>query len=575
MSTSCINKLPRRLAGAMASFGIATAGAAIHVDARATGAADGSSWQDAFPTLQAALVAAPTGGEIWVAAGIYQPDRGPARTSGSPAHTFQLGRGIRLLGGFAGSEVSAGERNPALHPTILSGDLGGDDLDPDGDGIRSHPTEIQGVNTWIVITCDPGEQSPQAIDGFVVTGADSRGAPESLGSALVASATSVSVTDCRFSGNRAHAGGAVFVEGGTPAFRGCKFTGNQGGIAGALLNMFGQPLIERCLFAGNEAVDDGGAGGALIHYSYSKPLRSVPVTIDCVFSGNIADYGGAVGTSEHTDPLFINCTFAGNDAAIAGGAISNASGAGPVFVNCIIAGNRAGGSAAGPGASVAPNGSSTIRFRHSLVSGSGGSSVWNPAIGIDQGSNLDADPRFVSPVATSPSSGGDYRLLTGSPAIDHGDNSVVTSGTDLAGRPRTGGSAVDAGAYEGGYVTFSHLFPTLDPDADDNANGLANFIDYVSGADPRAAADPALRPFLEASGGEWHYHFTLRDGAADAGYDVQRSADLDSWDLLREGRDYEVTSVVAQPGRKAMTLRISPSPGAPSACFWRIDFPGS
>jgi hypothetical protein len=558
----------------MAGYGIATAAAAIHVDARASGAADGSSWQDAFPTLQAALAAAPAQGEIWVAGGIYHPDRGPGQTLGNAAQTFRLGRGIRLLGGFSGSETEADDRNPGLHPTILSGDLGADDLDPDHDGVRSHPSEIQGVNSAVVITCDPDDDGPPSMDGFVVTGGDSLILPGHLGSALVANRSFVTVTACRFVGNRAQGGGAVFVEGGSPVFRGCTFAGNRGGIAGALLNMNGEPLIDRCRFIGNEATQEDGTGGALIHYSYGGLSRTVPVTINSLFSGNRAAVGGAVLTSEDTDPLFINCTFAGNEASVAGGAVFNAANAGPGFLNCVFSGNRAAGSTAGPGASLASN-AGPARFRHSVIAGSGGSSAWNPAIGMDEGSNLDADPRFVSPAAAAPSTGGDYRLLAGSPAIDHGDDSVAPPGSDLAGRPRVQGAPVDAGAYEGGHVTFGHLFPDLDPAADDNGNGLVNFIDYIGGADPRAAPDPAVLPALEFSGGGWTYRFMLRDLAGDGGYQVQCSDDLETWERLREGKDYQIISRQALPGRVLLTLRFFPPPVRSAACFWRLDFPGS
>lgn len=50
--------------------------------------------------------------------------------------------------------------------------------------------------------------------------------------------------------------------------------------------------------------------------------------------------------------------------------------------------------------------------------------------------NLDADPRFVAPVAASsaPTTTGDYRLQFGSPAID-GNSLSVTVATDLDGKP--------------------------------------------------------------------------------------------------------------------------------------------
>ena len=53
----------------------------IYVDAGALGSNDGSSWQDAYTYLHDALADAnslPNPPEIWVAQGIYRPDRSTA-----------------------------------------------------------------------------------------------------------------------------------------------------------------------------------------------------------------------------------------------------------------------------------------------------------------------------------------------------------------------------------------------------------------------------------------------------------------------------------------------------------------
>ncbi len=104
---------------------LALAQGTIYVDVDATGANDGSSWEDAYTTLQPALDEAVAGDEIWVAAGTYKPtyecDPGNPRSA-----TFQLKNGVALYGGFDPSvgDTEFGDRDWAANATILSGDLG-------------------------------------------------------------------------------------------------------------------------------------------------------------------------------------------------------------------------------------------------------------------------------------------------------------------------------------------------------------------------------------------------------------------------------------------------------------------
>ena len=63
----------------------------IYVDDDA-GGGSGTSWANAFNNLQAAIGAAMSGDEIWVAKGVYKP--GTSRDD-----TFNLGTGVNLYGG--------------------------------------------------------------------------------------------------------------------------------------------------------------------------------------------------------------------------------------------------------------------------------------------------------------------------------------------------------------------------------------------------------------------------------------------------------------------------------------------
>ncbi len=145
------------LAGAAAMNGGA---AIVHVRADAPLGGDGSSWTSALRDLQAAL-AVPTASEIWIAEGTYRPDQ----ASGIRSMSFDLEAGTILRGGFAGWESSPGERVPGLHPTVLSGDLLGNDLPGFGNVAD---------NSFHVITLfDPG--APVLLDGVTIRSGNANG----------------------------------------------------------------------------------------------------------------------------------------------------------------------------------------------------------------------------------------------------------------------------------------------------------------------------------------------------------------------------------------------------------------
>ena len=98
------------------------------VSADATGAGDGTSWEDAFVHPVDALAIAQAGEQIWVAEGTY----GPAVEG--QAFALDLVEDVALFGGFDGTELDLLDRAGTFDDTIITGDfLGNDDVsDPDG-----------------------------------------------------------------------------------------------------------------------------------------------------------------------------------------------------------------------------------------------------------------------------------------------------------------------------------------------------------------------------------------------------------------------------------------------------------
>ena len=80
--------------------------AIIYVDANAMGSDNGTSWANAYVSLQSALAAASSGDEIWIAQGVYIPsvalDIDGVSGVETREKTFEVPSGVALYGGFAG-----------------------------------------------------------------------------------------------------------------------------------------------------------------------------------------------------------------------------------------------------------------------------------------------------------------------------------------------------------------------------------------------------------------------------------------------------------------------------------------
>lgn len=365
---------------------------------------DGKSWGQAFVTLAKALVEATGNDQIWIRAGTYTPTAGTDRT-GSFTVTGE-DDGLKIYGGFAGTESTLDERDLSANETILSGDI----------GTRGDASD----NSYHVVEFDGTTEGP-------------------ITSATVLSDVTVTAGNADGPSPDNRGGGLYCVGNGS---------GNEC-----------SPTIRNVVFAENAAA----AGGAI--YNFGEGGTSSPQITNVVFAGNTATlFGGAIlnngnngGTSS---PQITNATFSGNTADDKGGALYNSGSSGtsaPTLTNAVLYGNTASN-----GGDEVYNLSATPTIAHSLVQGSGGSGSWNTSFGTDGGNNIDADPQFVN---ESDPDGADDTFATGndgllvgpsSPTVDAGDNSAIQSGitTDLLGTTRTqdgdgdGTATGSLGAYE-------------------------------------------------------------------------------------------------------------------------------
>ncbi len=443
----------------------------FYVNASASPGGDGLTWAAAFDNLQDALDLAcfcadgQNVPEIHVMEGTYYPSR-EFDTDGSGGSdprevTFYINKNLKLYGGYYPISNSV-LRNWKTHPTILSGDIG-DTGDPSDNSSRVMIIDGENSIADIDSTC--------VIDGFTIQNGNANTFANSGGGIYMngegfATIVNPVIRNCTFKDNNASAsGGALY------------FSANRGEVS---------PWLENCSFINNKSNFQGGAIWSL---GFSGGMSN-PKIISCTFSNNTSSEGGAIQLLAQrgvVKPLIINSIFSNNQAPD-GSVIWVESQAGfnidatcsPVITNCTFANN-------GDDAQEA-----TIHFNSSSFDNSGKSTIdaqihnsifWNNGqeIIVDpidpsdmesvadvtiinslledaaqdgdidaiagttfMGVNLDAYPMFQD------SMNGDFSLMTGSPAIDAGDNSLVQSVYDITGSTPRIMNQVDMGAYEFG-----------------------------------------------------------------------------------------------------------------------------
>ncbi|HMN97729.1 MAG TPA: hypothetical protein PKC43_13050, partial [Phycisphaerales bacterium] len=243
---------------------VASHGVEIFVDPSATGADDGTSWTDAFVSLQSALGAADTDDEVWIKAGVYKPTSGSDRSE-----SFVVG-GFPVYGGFAGTESATNQRNLSMYETVLIGDLSGNDTANFGN---------RADNSYHIVTIVGGESELSILYGLTIRGGNADGDffdDNSYGGGVFVGGLhsgEIKVfirTQCRIEDNSAdRAGGGVATgKGAGVELRDSLISGNRtlGDDSGAYFGGGGvstESLIAtRCRFEGNVSFD--GPGGALM-----------------------------------------------------------------------------------------------------------------------------------------------------------------------------------------------------------------------------------------------------------------------------------------------------------------------
>jgi hypothetical protein len=367
-----------------------------------------------YLTIQEAINRSWDGGTVWVADGTYG------------------GEGNRDID-FKGRAITVRSENGPDNCII---DCGGTETEPHrGFVLRS------------------GEGADSIVAGFTITNGFTIGG----GGMYNGLSSSATVINCVFIANSASSrgGGMYNGLGSSPTVTNCTFRGNSAANAGGGMGNeeHSRPTVIGCTFSGNAAVSGGGMG---------NEERSRPTVIGCTFSGNAAVSGGGMSSWDFSSPSLFNCIFSGN-VAVRGGGMNNGEHSRPGLFNCTIYGNwadKGGGGIYGdenrltltncvlwansPDQVFLNDATATITY--SDVQGG-----W-----LGDG-NIDKDPCFIE-AGFKDFNGlwveGDYHLLSPSLCIDAGDPNYIVepNETDLGGRARVVGDAIDMGAYEADYV---------------------------------------------------------------------------------------------------------------------------
>ncbi|MCB9336498.1 MAG: right-handed parallel beta-helix repeat-containing protein [Lewinellaceae bacterium] len=428
-------------------------GNVLYVNANATGANNGTSWENAYTELQGALNnPCPGITEIWVAAGTYKPTSGTDRTI-----SFVMKNGLAFLGGFPNTgNPGIGDRNWTANVTILSGDI-------DGDNTLAN-------NSYHVISNNGnGLNNTAILDGFTITGGNADGTGIDIhGGGMYNAGSSPTVNNCSFSGNSGVTGGGISnSNGSSPTVSNCSFSGNSVTTnGGGMSNSYSAPTLTNCSFSGNSAANIGGGmynlhssptidtcsfsqdTAAFVGGAMYSAQSNVSMT-GCQFTNNFAENGGAIYThavvgytANHT---LSGCSFTGNNATNAGGAIgsgfpnyfgtalfdctncifsnnvsnngsggafyTNRAGFNGKFTNCLFDSNQAQGAAVGDGGALGLHGGNCTVVNSTFVNNTsetegGAISVYSSSSTLEVKNSIFWDNTAVTENSISNSQGG-------------------------------------------------------------------------------------------------------------------------------------------------------------------------
>lgn len=439
-------------------YNVATPLTKYYVNATATGNNDGSTWANAFTSVNRALDHARDNDEIWIAGGTYKPH------ASSRSTYFDIIRSnLKIYGGFDGTETQISDRIFGSNTTILSGDLDSDDTNVPGyypnysNGTRNADNSYHVVN----ITTTGNDL---LLDGLTISDAHNNLSSSESGGAIIKEKTVAKLTlkNCIIKDNVSrNANSGLLAE---------FDLNNTSGTRGEL-------VVENCQFINNMSRLGSGI------YSFIRDNTNVDITVvNNIFDKNLsADLTATVkglsgsagwirmlGNNSDANLNFMNNTLVNN--------IDEGTNAVVTVTNHAVLGVT---SDSGFTGTLDANIANSIFWNNKTIGGATTKAITDlykiPVTSLHIYNSIDEagfnDSSITSTTNTSSTdplftdaANDDFTLQSGSPAKDTGDNSKIPSGvvTDLLGAQRIFNTTVDMGAYEFGAVLGLEDYTTLE-----------------------------------------------------------------------------------------------------------------
>ncbi|MDR0994872.1 MAG: hypothetical protein LBL81_01120 [Tannerella sp.] len=270
-----------------------------YVKVGATG--NGTSWSDAGD-LQAMIDASAPGDQVFVARGTYMPHN--QTSSSSRDNAFHLKEGVKVYGGFIGTESTPEERT-LTEKSLLSGNIG-------------TPDETDNCyNVVISVGCSRAT----LLDGFAIE----EGYADESGSSYLFDGKTIRL-DC---------GGGMQNVNSSPTIVNCALDdGYASGFGGGVYNADNaSPLFINCIFDNNSA--PAASGGAMCNKA------SAAQVVNCTFGDNNFDYNVDDRNdmcNDNASPLLVNSIFEGSNPLPTDKSIVNINGASPRISYCMVEG---------------------------------------------------------------------------------------------------------------------------------------------------------------------------------------------------------------------------------------------